>query len=187
DRGVRFKTYATYWVNQAFLNAIYNQSRVVRVPAYIQKAMKKIRDTAATLGTQLDDLDAISAESGVPVELVRTAMNGNRYTLSLDQTLDESTGGSMGDLVEAESAAEPDGAAERLRMTGVLRDAVLRLSLREQKVLQLRFGLSGGPRHTLAGVGERLSISLERVRQIQKGALEKMRAGTGGQLLEQFA
>ncbi len=189
-RGVRFKTYATYWVNQAFLNAIYNQSRTVRVPAYIQKAMKKIRDTAATVGTRLDDVDAISRESGVPVELVATAMSGNRFTISLDQTVTggEEDGGRMLDLLEAGGEPElPRDAGEEERLRRHLAAALETLSPREVTVLRLRYGLDGRGARTLAAVGQQLSISLERVRQIQKGALEKIRQGERGVFLEQYA
>lgn len=187
-RGVRFKTYAAYWVNQAFLNAIYNQSRTVRVPAYIQKAMKKINDAASAVGAGTGDLEALSRESGVPVDLVQTAISGNRFTLSLDRALDEGDDGSrIVDCVsEPISAAAPEAGDEK-RLAAHLSQAVRALGAREQLVLRLRYGLDGERVHTLAEVGERLCISLERVRQIQKGALEKLRRSDQSRLLEQFA
>ncbi len=185
-RGVRFKTYAGYWVLQAFLTAIYNQSRTVRVPAYIQKAMKKIRDASNGRDLQTDDVTRISKASGVPVDLVRTALSGNRYTLSLNRVVDED-GSPMMDMVEAKDGSlEPDF-AEGARLSVHLADAVARLSDREQTVLRLRFGLSGQAPSTLAEVGERLGVSLERVRQIQKNALEKIRSGKGAVFLEQYS
>ncbi|TAH39717.1 MAG: sigma-70 family RNA polymerase sigma factor [Planctomycetota bacterium] len=185
-RGVRFKTYAAYWVNQAFLNAIYNQSRTVRVPAYIQKAMKKINDAASGVGPSLDDVEAISRESGVPVDLVQTAITGNRFTLSLDKSLDDEDGGKMVDLVPAD-AGDPDADThDSHRLSSHLDDAVRMLSQREQMVLRLRFGLDGEDAHTLAEVGDRLQISLERVRQIQKGAIDKIRKSEKYRLLEQY-
>lgn len=185
-RGVRFKTYAGYWVLQAFLTAIYNQSRTVRVPAYIQKAMKKIRDASNGRDLKTDDVTRISKASGVPVDLVRTALSGNRYTLSLNRVVDED-GSPMMDMVEAEDDSVDPDFAEGERLSVHLADAVARLSEREQTVLKLRFGLTGGEPRTLAEVGGRLGVSLERVRQIQKNALEKIRAGKGAVLLEQYS
>ncbi len=186
-RGVRFKTYAGYWVNQAFLNAIYNQSRVVRVPAYIQKAMKKIHDARGAVGGDLADTEGLSRETGVAPELVQTAISGNRFTLSLDKTLDHESGARMVDLVEDTSVdAEPD-LGERARLGDLLGGAISRLSDREQTVLRMRYGLGTGKPETLAAVGRRLRISLERVRQIQKTALEKLRSGDSSRQLEQFA
>ncbi|KAA3606718.1 MAG: RNA polymerase sigma factor RpoD/SigA [Planctomycetota bacterium] len=191
-RGVRFKTYATYWVNQAFLNAIYNQSRTVRVPAYIQKAMKKISDTAATVGPGLRDTAAISKHSGVPEDLVLTAMRGNRFTLSLDRSLDEDDGSRMVDLVEDDRQENGDReellkSSEADKLQQHLREAMEGLTHREQAVLSMRFGLDGQHPSTLAVVGERLKISLERVRQIQKAALEKLRLGGKARQLSQYA
>lgn len=186
-RGVRFKTYATYWVNQAFLNAIYNQSRTVRVPAYIQKAMKKINDAVAGVGPAAENLEAISRESGVPLDLVEAALSGNRFTTSLDKAIDDEDGGRMADLVAAADAAPPDLDAQNTAVLGEHLDEAIRLlSQREQMVLRLRFGLDGENVHTLAEVGDRLNISLERVRQIQKGAIDKIRRSDKFELLEQY-
>jgi RNA polymerase sigma factor (sigma-70 family) len=174
-RGVRFKTYAGYWILQAFLTSIYNQSRTVRVPAYIQKAMKKIRDASNGRMFSHADVNRLSKESGVSPDLIRTAISGNRYTLSLNRSIN-ADGSPMMDLVEAENDSEDPDFSEEKKLSIHLADAVSRLSGREQVVLEMRFGLSGTSLHTLSEVGERLGVSLERVRQIQKAALEKIRS-----------
>ncbi|MCH2100793.1 MAG: sigma-70 family RNA polymerase sigma factor, partial [Planctomycetes bacterium] len=185
-RGFRFKTYAGYWVNQAFLAAIYNQSRTVRVPAYIQKAMKKIHDASNGRSFGTENVDAIAESSGVPIDLVRSALVGNRFTLSLNKTVDED-GSEMIDLVEDVNASVNPDFNEQALLSGHLQEAVERLTEREQRVLKQRFGLSGEPPRTLAEVGAELGISLERVRQIQKAALDKIRTGEEGKLLAQYA
>lgn len=186
-RGVRFKTYATYWVNQAFLNAIYNQSRTVRVPAYIQKAMKKINDATGSVAAGAADREAIAVESGVPVDLVRTAITGNRFTLSLDRPLDDESGSRMLDLMEDRGAGLDFAAMGESRLGKHLSEALRLLSPREQRILQMRYGLDGERIHTLSEVGAELGISLERVRQVQKAALAKIREGHNHRLLEQYA
>ncbi len=187
-RGVRFKTYAGFWVNQAFLNAIYNQSRTVRVPAYIQKAMKKIHDAAGSVEAGLADQEGISRESGIPIELVGTAINGNRFTLSLDKVFDREEGSRVLDLLPDSEAGPDYSSREEGALLGFrIKEALEDLNPREQTILQLRFGFKGGRPHTLAEVGARLNISLERVRQIQKAALAKIRKGRRRSLLEQYA
>jgi RNA polymerase sigma factor (sigma-70 family) len=186
-RGVLFKTYAGYWINQAFLNAIYNQSRTVRVPAYIQKAMKKLSKVASTLQAGMNDVAAVALEAEVDPDLAATAVQGNRYTTSLNRRVDGTDATEFVDLLEA-PAADPllDG-EEPEQMRQHLFEAVAQLTQREQAVLQMRYGLGGQAITTLAEVGRILGISLERVRQIQAGALEKIRKGFAGPSLQQFA
>jgi RNA polymerase sigma factor (sigma-70 family) len=185
-RGLRFKTYATYWVNQAFLNAIYNQSRTVRVPAYIQKAMKKIRTAADKVEGGFHNVDAIAEQADVDRDLVINTLSRNRFTLSLNAVVDGEQGSEMVDLLEDEDAAETPEFGEQAAMVGHLEQALDRLSQRERDVVRMRFGLGGIGIRTLSEVGRKLGISLERVRQIQRVALEKLRGGDTGRILEQF-
>jgi RNA polymerase sigma factor (sigma-70 family) len=186
-RGVRFKTYATYWVNQAILNAIYNQSRTVRVPAYIQKAMKKIGEAAPQVEGGLHNIEGLSAATEVEPRLVQNTLRGNRYTLSLNRPADGEGGTEMVDFVEASADSRPRAdRGEGHALERHLGEAVSRLSEREQTVIGMRFGLSGDGIRTLAEVGRKLGVSLERVRQIQRAALEKLRVGVKGPSLEQF-
>lgn len=186
-RGVLFKTYAGYWINQAFLNAIYNQSRTVRVPAYIQKAMKKLSKSASTLQAGMNDVAAVALDANVDPDLAVTAVHGNRYTTSLNRTVDGVEGTEFVDLLEAAPADPVLDAEEPEQMRQHLFEAVAQLTQREQAVLQMRYGLGGQAITTLSEVGRVLGISLERVRQIQAGALEKIRKGFAGPSLEQFA
>lgn len=185
-RGVRFRTYATFWVNQAFLNAIYNQSRIVRVPAYIQKAMKKLRDAHTIAGEDPFDTASLAAAAKIPEELARTAMTGNRYTSSLDRVVDDEEGMKMVDLFEDESSGIDYESFDENRLEEHLTVAIDALTAREQRILQMRFGLGGEQVHTLAQTGERLEISLERVRQIQEIALEKIRCSEKRGALEEY-
>lgn len=186
-RGVLFKTYAGYWINQAFLNAIYNQSRTVRVPAYIQKAMKKLRHAASTMEGGLQDLSTAAREASVDPDLAATAVLGNRYTMSLNRTVDATESTELVDLIEAPEVDSDPPVEEQEELRQHLFEAVAQLSQREQAVLQMRYGMAGQAMNTLAEVGKMLGISLERVRQIQAGALEKIRTGMKGPVLEHFA
>jgi RNA polymerase sigma factor (sigma-70 family) len=186
-RGIRFKTYAGYWVNQAFLNAIYNQSRVVRVPAYIQKAMKKINDVVGDREGLLFDIPQLSQKTGVKEDLVRSVISGNRFTQSLDRLVDAESGAKLMDMFSGQDMAENPEFGERHSLDIHLNSALNGLTAREQLVLKHRFGLRGAQPETLSDVGKRLGVSLERVRQLQKAALGKIREGSTAPLLEQFA
>ncbi|MBL8901461.1 MAG: sigma-70 family RNA polymerase sigma factor [Planctomycetes bacterium] len=186
-RGVRFRTYATYWVNQAFLNLIYNASRTVRVPAYIQKAMKKINDAKVRVGEADPGVEKLAAESKLSADLVRSAMTGNRYSLSLDREIDGQEGTRIVDTVEDTSAVIDTEAMEEISLEEQLAELMTVLNEREKKVLRMRYGLEETRIHTLAEVGEELGVSLERIRQIQEGALDKLRGPRGRRLLAHFA
>jgi RNA polymerase sigma factor (sigma-70 family) len=186
-RGVRFRTYATYWVNQAFLNLIYNASRTVRIPAYIQKAMKKINDAKVRVGEADPGVDKLAAEANLPADLVRSAMTGNRYSLSLDREIDGQEGTRIVDTVEDPAAVIDTEAMEEISLEEQLAEVMTVLNEREKKVLRMRYGLEETRIHTLAEVGEELGVSLERIRQIQEGALDKLRGPRGRRLLAHFA
>ena len=187
-RGFRFKTYAGYWINQAFLNAIYNQSRTVRVPAYIQKAMKKMRDAVESAGdsTLFFNPHELAQQAGMTEELVKTALKGNRYSQSIHRKIDSDEACEMLDLFDGGDASSAPDFKEDVLMLRHLGQAMGRLTEREQSVVRMRFGLGGEEPCTLSEVGAALGISLERVRQIQRISLEKMRAGDHAQSLQQF-
>jgi RNA polymerase sigma factor (sigma-70 family) len=186
SRGLRFKTYASYWVNQAFLNAIYNQGRTVRVPAYIQKGMKKIRAVAEKVEGGFYNVDAIAKKADVARELVINTLSRNRFTLSLNTLVASAQGSELVDLMEGHDEAQAPEFGESDAMVHHLAGAIDLLSEREQDVVRMRFGLGGIGIRTLSEVGCKLGISLERVRQIQRGALQKMRGGESGKLLSEF-
>ncbi len=183
-RGVLFRTYASHWVNQAFLNLIYNHSRTVRVPAYIQKAMKKIRDAGSRIPLASPDELALSEESGVPLDLVRATLGRSRATLSLDRPAADTDGAVLGDLIPEPPPEEGPVEATGEVLVGRLGQAMEALNDRGREVLRLRYGLAGEEPHTLAQVGARMGISLERVRQIQLAAIEKLRAPSLRRMLE---
>jgi RNA polymerase primary sigma factor len=186
-RGVRFTTYATFWINQACLNLLYNTGRTVRVPAYIQKAMKKINEARMREANAAPE--SIAKTSGLPLDLVRNALSGNRYSLSLDRQLaaeDPGDGRRLLDVLEDPRAGIDLDALEEGQLAERLREALASLPPRERLIVELRYGLNGSRPHTLAEVGRVLHVSLERVRQVQEVALARMRASRGREFLEQF-
>jgi len=176
-RGLLFRTYAVHWLNQAFRSFLYNHGNTVRVPVYLQKAMKHVRDAVERLGHLPHDAKTIAEETDLGEKVVESALGASRSTHSIDSTLGNSDDGGLS-LRDTLATDEPDGLynanMEDVSLQDGVQMALERLSERERFVIGLRFGLEGGEEHTLAEIAEQLGVSLERVRQIQVRAIAKM-------------
>ncbi|MCE9595551.1 MAG: sigma-70 family RNA polymerase sigma factor [Planctomycetes bacterium] len=177
-RGLLFRTYAVHWLNQAFRAHLYNFSHTVRVPVYLQKALKHVNDAKVRLGDQKASVEALATESGLGENLVAASMSAARSIRSMDASFDDQEDGSrLKDLLEVHDDEGPySPAIEDHQLDESLEAALSTLSSRERLVVQKRFGLGGtGREHTLAEVAGELGVSLERIRQIQVRALNKLR------------
>ena len=175
-RGLLFRTYAVHWLNQAFRSYLYNFSNTVRVPVYLQKALKHVNDAKARLGDQKAGVDEIAEAADMPENLVASAMAASRSSRSLDVSFDdEDDGGRLKDVLEFDDGGPYSTALEDISLEDGLSEALDRLSDRERFVVEQRFGVHTEREHTLAEVAKELGVSLERIRQIQVRALNKMR------------
>jgi RNA polymerase sigma factor (sigma-70 family) len=176
-RGLLFRTYAVHWLNQAFRNYLYNHGNTVRVPVYIQKALKHIRLATIRIGDPDATPAEIAASADLEEGLVRTAISASRasYSLDLGMGKDEDKVRFRDLLVSPEEEASPySPRLEDLSLEEGLNRALDRLGARERNVVRLRFGLEGEAPHTLAAVARLFSVSVERIRQIQVRALAKL-------------
>ncbi|MSR63786.1 MAG: sigma-70 family RNA polymerase sigma factor [Planctomycetes bacterium] len=187
-RGLLFRTYAVHWLNQAFRNYLYNNGHTVRVPVYLQKALKRIHQTAAALGDAHASPSAIAANSELEENLIVSALAAARTSYSLDaEHSDSSYSSRLRDLLVDSSSHEPyRPELEDVSLDGGLEKALDALGERERLVLRLRFGLGMDREFTLAEVAEQLGVSVERVRQIQVRALSKLDTPTLRRELEPF-
>jgi RNA polymerase sigma factor (sigma-70 family) len=176
-RGLLFRTYAVHWLNQAFRSYLYNFTNTVRVPVYLQKALKHVNDAKQRLGDPDADPARIAEEASLGENLVNAAMSAVRSSRSLDVSFDDDEeSGRLKDLLKVESDEGPYSTAlEDVSLNESLGDALQKLSERERFVIQQRFGVGVEREHTLAEVAASLGVSLERVRQIQVRALSKLR------------
>jgi RNA polymerase sigma factor (sigma-70 family) len=176
-RGLLFRTYAVHWLNQAFRSYLYNFGHTVRVPVYLQKALKHIHLAIVRLGDPNASAEQISKETGLGENLVTAALAAARGIRSIDAP---SGDGDEGTGLQNTLRTQDDGGPyatdlEDVSLSEALGEALDQLSDRERHVVSLRFGLAGERAYTLAEVADRLGVSLERIRQIQVRAISKMR------------
>jgi RNA polymerase sigma factor (sigma-70 family) len=186
-RGLLFRTYAVHWLNQAFRSYLYNFGSTVRVPVYLQKALKHVNQAIERLRDKNASAEAIAKESGLGVNLVEAALASARSTRSLDAPMGEDE--DAGSLREVLSDGDHDPYRPEFEDTSLeqsLHGALDRLSERERYVVSLRFGIDQEREHTLAEVAEKLGVSLERVRQIQVRAVSKLRTPQLLKVVEPF-
>ncbi len=175
-KGFKFSTYATWWIRQAISRAIADKARTIRIPVHLSDTVRAVRGAQdglkATLGREPRP-EEIAEWAGFPVERVEVALKIST-TASLDQPVGED-GALLGDFIEDGDAADPAQAAIDAETTGVLRRLIESLPSRERRILELRFGFSDGVPRTLGEIGEEFDLTRERIRQLEKLALCRLR------------
>ncbi|MCL5958299.1 MAG: sigma-70 family RNA polymerase sigma factor, partial [Chloroflexi bacterium] len=177
-RGHKFSTYATWWIRQAITRSIADQSRTIRLPAHIGDALTQYTRTYQRLVQDLGRLpspEEVAEVMGLEVEKIHRLTSAGQRTISLEMPVGEGDDTQLGDFIRDDGAKAPEEAASQLLLKEQMLQILDSLTLRERKVLRLRFGLDDGHQRTLAEVAEEFGISRERVRQIEAEALVKLR------------
>jgi RNA polymerase primary sigma factor len=191
DRGIRFVSYAIWWIRQAILKAIHENSRLIRVPLSRAGELSRIEelrhDGMVETGSEprlAEIAEALAVEEGELLTLIQAAQR----TVSLDSpVLDLEDPSSFGACLEDRSVPRPEEVLVGASLKEELNTILARLSDREARILQDRFGLAGGKRISLLEVARKHKLSKERVRQIEKKALRKIRASEGVENLKVYA
>ncbi len=177
-KGYKFSTYATWWIRQAITRALADQSRTIRIPVHMVETINKFQQIQRQL---IQDLgreplpEEVAAEMGESVEKVRHIIKINQDTISIDTSIgDEDENSTLEDFIEDQRTVTPDRAAALQLLKERMHDIIGTLHPREQKILEMRFGLLDGVSHTLEEVGEEFGVTRERIRQIEAKALEKI-------------
>jgi RNA polymerase nonessential primary-like sigma factor len=176
-KGYRFSTYAYWWIRQAMTRAIAEKGRAIRLPIHITEKLNKIKKTQRQLSQTLGrnaTAEELGAELDLTAKQVRTYLKHGRQTFSLDVRIGEKQDTELGDLLEDDGQLPEDYAASSL-LKDDLKQLMGELTGQQQQVLALRFGLEDGKGLTLAKIGDILSVSRERVRQIEREALAILR------------
>jgi RNA polymerase primary sigma factor len=177
-KGYKFSTYATWWIRQAITRAIADQARTIRIPVHmietINKLLKASRHLAQEYGREPTPAE-IGREMEIPAEKVRGIVKVSQLPISLESPMGEEENSQLGDFIEDRNALPPSDAATRQLLKNQIDEVLSTLTPREQRVLQLRFGLEDGRSRTLEEVGKEFSVTRERIRQIEAKALRKLR------------
>jgi len=189
-KGFKFSTYATWWIRQAITRALADQSRTIRIPVHMVETINKFQQIQRNLIQELGReplADEIATEMGEEIEKVRYIMKISQDTISLETTIgDDEEDSTLEDFIEDVKNITPDRAAALQLLRDYVKNIVAQLSPREQKILEMRFGLLDGVAHTLEEVGQEFEVTRERIRQIESKALEKIRKFKGLEKLRDY-
>ncbi len=176
-KGFRFSTYATWWIRQAIMRSLSDQGHLIRLPVHLGEMSSKIERTAHKLLQSLDrnpTPEELSEATGIPVEKVIQVTRIWQQPVSIDAPLSDE-GVTLGDFMTEDEAPTPVDVASQHMLKERIASILNELSERERMVLELRFGIKDGKEYTLHEVGQIMGITRERVRQIQSGALRRLR------------
>ena len=190
-KGYKFSTYATWWIRQAITRAMADQARTIRIPVHMVEQVNRMvrarRDLATTLGRE-PTVAEVAKALDVPEYQVIELISYDREPVSLDQAVGEDGESALGDFVAAvDPSADPGGTVARGELRNEVEIVLSTLSERESAVIRLRFGLDDGRQRTLDEVGREFGLSRERIRQIEKVTMSKLRSPERAARLETYA
>jgi RNA polymerase primary sigma factor len=190
NKGFKFSTYATWWIRQSITRALADQSRTIRIPVHMVETISKYKQVFRRLSQDLgrDPLpEEIATEMGIDVEKVHVIENINQDTVSLEQPIgDDEDKSTRGEFIADDKILRPDQEASRRILQDQVREVLNDLSPKEQKILEMRYGLTDGVQHTLEEVGTEFGVTRERIRQIEAKVHEKLRSHEKIQRLKNY-
>ena len=177
-RGFKFSTYATWWIRQAITRAIADQARTIRIPVHMIETLNKLNRAMQTLTRDLGrepTPQELAERADLPLSVVRKARKIAQTVVSLDAPIGDSDESQFGDFIEDRQAVNPAEATVAFDLRRQTDSVLDTLSPKEREVIRMRFGLNDGAEPTLAELGEKFSLTRERIRQIEAAALRKLR------------
>ena len=188
-RGTRFSTCAVWWIRQAILRAIYNQSRTIRLPVHVREHYHKLKKTSERMQAtknRIGDIEEISGASGLSGDEVERILAIAGEPISLDAPSNSEENRCVGDMIEDVELPDPFESAVNFHLAVQTRKVLALLSAREEKVLRMRFGIGEKKDHTLEEISRDFKITRERIRQIEARALQKLQRSKYGLNLRVF-
>jgi RNA polymerase primary sigma factor len=187
--GTKFSTYATWWIKQAMGRAVSNKASLVRVPVHAadqERLVNGARERLQAATGHEPSIEELSESVGKSPREVMDILTARKSVVSYDVPISSEEDGSLSELLADEAAANAEELFMEDALKGSVHDLLAKLSERERRVVELRYGLDGGRCATLGEVGEQIGVTRERVRQIQNSALRKLRALALGAELGSF-
>ncbi len=177
-RGNRFSTYATWWIRQAITRALAQKTRTIRIPLHMTERIRQMYRTAQVLEQTLGHRptpEEIAKEMELPAESVRGMMDASQHAIALERPVGDDGDSEFGDFIEDQDSPSPVEAATQHLLQETIEEVLSELTPRQSHILRLRFGLGGGEPHTLEEIANKFGLSRERIRQLEKEALRRLR------------
>ena len=189
-KGFKFSTYATWWIRQAITRGMADQSRTIRLPVHLVEQVNKLsrikREMYQHLGREAT-YEELDEESGIPEDRIEMLMKQSRDPVSLDMPVGTDEEAPLGDFIEDSEAEDAEAAVVASLRHSDIRSVLATLEQREQDVITLRYGLDDGLPRTLDQIGRQFGLSRERVRQIEREVMAKLREGQRADKLREYA
>lgn len=177
-RGNRFSTYATWWIRQAITRALAQKTRTIRIPLHMTERIRQMYRIAQQLEQTLGrrpNLNEIAEEMELPEDTVRAMMDASQHAIALEKPVGEEGDSEFGDFIEDQDTPSPVESATQHLLQETIEEVLTELTPRQSHILRLRFGLGGGEPHTLEEIANKFGLSRERIRQLEKEALRRLR------------
>ncbi|MGQ0793778.1 MAG: RNA polymerase sigma factor RpoD/SigA [Deltaproteobacteria bacterium] len=187
-KGYKFSTYASWWIHQAISRALLDQTRTIRVPVYVLEQATKVHKVSSALhklSGRKPLPEEIAQRSGISIEGVRRVLAATKEIVHLDSPILDGEKATLIEFIPDEASPTPDIAVARATLNEKIRQTLSALTPREEQILKMRFGIGFETTYTLDQIGSYFALTRERIRQIEKRALEKIEnvdSGTGGML-----
>jgi RNA polymerase primary sigma factor len=188
-KGYKFSTYASWWIHQAISRALLDQTRTIRVPVYVLEQASKVHRISSMLHKETGRKpfpEEISQKSGISVEGVKRVLEATKDVVHLDSPILDGEKTTLLDFIPDEGSPTPDSAVARATLNKKIKEALCTLTEREEHILKMRFGIGYEATYTLDEIGKYFSLTRERIRQIEKRALEKLEDSEIGGMLKSF-
>jgi len=189
ERGYKFSTYATWWIRQAITRALADQSRTIRIPVHMVETMNRITKTTRELVQALGREpmpEEVAYKVGMPIDKVRGILKISREPISLETPIGDEEDSHLSDFIEDKGVLSPLDAAIQDDLKIQIDKALCTLSPKEEKILRKRFGIGEDAPQTLEEVGKEFEVTRERIRQIEVGAIRKLRHPSRNKWLRTF-
>jgi len=178
-RGNRFSTYATWWIRQAITRALAQKTRTIRIPLHMTERIRQMYRVAQNMEQDMGRrpaIEEIAEEMELPAETVRAMMDASQHAIALERPVGEDGESEFGDFIEDQESPSPVETATQHLLRDTIEDVLAELTPRQSHILRLRFGLGGGEPHTLEEIANKFGLSRERIRQLEKEALRRLRS-----------
>lgn len=177
-RGNRFSTYATWWIRQAITRALAQKTRTIRIPLHMTERIRQMYRIAQNLEQSLGrrpNPEEIALDMDLPADTIRAMMDASQHAIALERPVGDDGDSEFGDFIEDQDSPSPVEAATQHLLQETIEDVLSELTPRQSHILRLRFGLGGGEPHTLEEIANKFGLSRERIRQLEKEALRRLR------------